>query len=231
MSATSCDSKLCFHNSDALITDSITFEGVENYEFNDVFEIKLVQDTTDKIIITADENNISSITFEQIGNRLYVDNKGNCDFIRGKKNIPELEIHAINIDTILVYEYCKIKSLNTLKFMYFNILYRTDIGYCDINIRNRQLRVSAWTLSGEYRITGDSDFVSLSASGVSEIYADSLTTDCLWIVHNSSKVIKANVSDSLSVFLLNQGNLYLGNEPNKIFEKYILATGTIIYNN
>ncbi len=196
---------------------------------NSSFNVKLVQDTCDKIILRGVESNIETVNMDQQGNWIHIHDKIGRDFFRGEKQIPELQIHAKNIDTLEIREFCNIKSANTLYYSYFSILFRADIGTCNINVRNRQLRLSAWSTSGHYILKGISDFVSLSVTGASVIDADSLTASCLWVVQNSTNNMKANVKDSMSVYITNSGNLILRTKPDRTFEQYLLGTGNIYF--
>ncbi len=226
----SCEKTDCIP-SDKIYTNEFTLpEGIINYRFNHIFELEIIEDTLDKIIIKADENNIDNISFAQDGNWLEINNSGICDVIRSEKNIPKLEIHARAIDTLDIREPCHIYNQDTLYYEKLVLNFYTDISSCDLTVYNSYFELTANTTSGLYHLSGHSYIMNTTLFGSNQLQADDFHSYRL-IIKNASTVnaLGGDCSEAF-IWIYGAGNVILKSVPDTM-QLYKYSSGELIFQN
>ncbi len=203
-------------NQDTLYESEHTVGFISNIALENSFFVKLIQDTCDKIILRADECNSETVSFSNKGNWLHISNTLGKDVFYGKKEIPELEIHAKNIDTITANAYCNIVSPDTLRFKYFTMLFYGEIGSCNVFVNNRFVGLSCTTISGKYLLSGKCVWSSISVSGYSETDASACKTGTVMVLSNTDKPIYVNAESAIRAYLLKDGDIVVNSMPNRV---------------
>lgn len=203
-------------------------KGVVDFYFNDAFEIKLVQDSSEQIIITADQNNIDKINFNHVSNKLIVENSGICDMIRGKKNIPSLEIHASEVDTLKFTEYCSVVSEDTLFYKYLYLYFSGEIGNCDIYVDNRNFVLSAGVKIGNFDVQGNTIWSQLSSEGASVVNTNKLKSMKSVVSSFSNRELSLNAQETVTINIYSSGDVVLCGAPDSIKVARLGSGGVIM---
>lgn len=222
-----CTDNDCFSNGDEIFENSISFDTISNISLDNSFNVKLVQDTCNKIIVFADKNNIETIGFQQDGTWIRISNKLGCDFFRGKKSLPELEIHAKTLDTIVAKGYCNIVSPDTLRYKYFSILFYGELGACDILVKNRFVGLSCWTVAGTYKLSGSTVWTSLSVNGSSQLDASQCKTETVLVLSNTNQPTYIEAEDAIAADIISTGDILISAMPDSIIRLRQFSTGKL----
>jgi len=207
-------------------TIEVPLDDFEKLFLNAHLEYELVQDSTDKLVITGGENVVNKVEWSISDDKtLSISNKNKCNFLRNERKVIKVEIHYTNIYNIHFEGTESLTTKGTLKTDYFVLLIRDGAG--PVNLDLDCISVSAdishgW---GDYVLTGTTEYASIGARSNGYCDTRGLTVNqSIYISQESSGNIKVNCGNlPLNGYLKSNGNIeYIGN-PDSI---NILNTGT-----
>ena len=197
---------------------------------NNEFEINLVQDTVNMMIITAFEKYAESVSYKTENRCLFIDNSYHCNFTKPKKNKINAEIHVKKISLIRVNSPSKLISENTL-------INDDEIGVI-VNPKffEAELKVDCrvfyfWNThlnGGKMYLYGNSEFLKLWNTSLFSVDASNLQTDNVFIDTNSKGTVNVTANKRLDCTIRSSGNVYYTGNPEIIFVNDTLSSGKLI---
>jgi hypothetical protein len=205
--STSCR-KILFNEAES--TREIKLDSFHGVIFKGIYNIYLIQDSTDRLIIRG-RNHIASIDAEVIKDTLKISlNKGFS--LNTNKN--SLELHFSNIKFIRTLDPVYISNKDTLKLE--NIVFETigEITETNLNLNCNFLNVatSANTL-GYQRFRGSAESCVFFCRYGSSFFADSLKCKTAEVINDSAGDIIVNASGNLKVYIWQNGNVSYKGSP------------------
>jgi len=178
--------------------------------FSGIYNIILVQDSTNKLIMKG-RNHIGSIDALIMNDTLMVDDHKKMSFNTNKNN---LELHFKNLNFIRTYDPVSISGSDTIRTDRLSIETLGEIAEVKMNLRCNSLDVatSANTL-GYQHYYGKTDFCYFFSRYGSSFFADSLICRSAIVYNESIGDVRINVSDYLQVFIWGNGNIYYKGSP------------------
>jgi len=182
-----------------------------------IYNIVLVQDSTNRLVITG-SNDIYSIDAVIINDTVIIDNHKIVSFNPDKNR---LMLHFTNLDHIATHDPVNISNRDTIvadHFVYHGV---GEITEANLVINCNQLIVanSANTL-GSFYFSGKASYCLFWNRYGSNMYAESLTCSDADIYTESIGSVTVNVSDHIRAFIRGPGNIYYyGNPVIEIEEK------------
>lgn len=217
----SCEKNSCLApEEDTLYTKEFPINEIRNLQFDHVFRVKLFDDSLNKIILKADKNNIDNVSFEKKNNWLTINNSGMCDIFRGQKNIPSLEIHADDLDTVWTDNHIILESPDTIRYERFYFIAYGDAADCNLKVDNYHLSLTAGTLGGSYKVTGRCRWAAYSVTGTSFLDASEMKCNIPIIVNASVNDLYAYSDEWVWARINNCGNVILPFEPDSVSVEY-----------
>jgi len=202
----------------------IHLEGFHTIKVSGIYNIILVQDSTDHLVITG-ENKISSISASVNSDTLNITNSKKMSLNPDKNT---LEIHFSTVERIVTWDPVNISGRGTIKA---ENLYLDALGeIANINLvldcKYLQLVNSANTLGNFYFKGKTGDCYLFNRYGC-RIFADSLLCRTAAVINESIGDVRINASENLLAYINGPGNIfYYGTPSVNIAEKR--GTGNVI---
>lgn len=193
---------------EVLINDSINI-----IEFNSMMDIILLQDTTNKALITCGENLQSDINILTENKTLYINNSIKYNFARDYERI-KLELHLKEIPQLKIRKPVSIITIDTFKT---NVFHLVDWGkYTNLNATiNANICIIGVSSDnfGHFTIKGKSVNATFSNWGSAFIFTDSLKTQNCTIYQKSIGDTYVNAQSTLRVYIETTGKVYYYGNP------------------
>lgn len=206
------------------------FRLLEVYEH---LEVVLIQDSTDKLVISGGENLLnfvsSEITSEGV---LILRNENKCNFLRKQNEKLKVEVHFTELINILFQGTEPMSCIDTIHSPYFVFLIRDGGGTVDLTVNSESVQGDISHGWGNYFLRGKSNFARIAAR--SNGYCDAtdlLVRDSIRFFSNTQGTIKLRANGiPLRGEILVDGDVWYTGFPSEI--DYIsFASGKLISKN
>ncbi len=220
----------CFQGTGKEITVIRKVEPFTKIKAGEKFEILLTQDTTqnEEIKITAGSHIIGQITTRVKDNKLTIENKNTCNFVRSYKRKILIEIRVKYLDDIEIYSASNLTSKDTLHFEKSNYLKLKNYGLGDINIKIKLGFLDVQSInSGNIFLEGFSNIFSCSIEEASQLHACKLLCDDIYIDCHTPLDCYVNPKIKLYANIFYKGNVFYKNTPSDTTKlKLVIKRGT-----
>lgn len=211
------------------ITREVEITGTfSTINFKNMFDVVLVQDTMDKVLVTCGKKLQSYVSIGVMDGILNCDQDTKYNWSRKYEKI-KLEIHFIALSEISIHEPVNIKNKGILNGPTFTLVdygkfseveLTVDLGICGIYMTSDNF--------GYFKIKGKCGFADIWGWGSSLVRADSLAAVNCNVLQRGIGSVYVNVSNELTVSLEYSGNVYYTNTPASIVIKEQKSTGQLI---
>jgi hypothetical protein len=215
LSATSCIDEALF-NGGAVVSENINLPAYSTIEVESTFEIELVSDTVNKVIVSCGENLQPYIKIEVVNDVLYLKHDIKNNWSR-KYDRVKLELHTkpfgnfsvrkpVRIYTTRVY---KAPSFGFVDFMKYSEL---DL---DLDVDDCMVVMSSDNF-GQYKLKGRAKRAHFWGWGSCSLNADSLQTEYCYVLHRGMGNVFVNATGQLDADIRFTGNVYYSGNPSTI---------------
>ena len=223
----SCD-KAFFDTGTETSREIVITETFSSINFKNIFDVTIIQDTINKIIITCGENLQAKVSAVVKEGQLVLDHSETNNWSRKYKHI-QAELHVITSPSIHVNAPINLKSIGTLKGELFWLCDYGKISEIDINIDVKSCGIYMSSDNfGVFKIKGKCENADLWGWGSAVVKADSLLAKNCHVKHRGFGDVYVNVSQQLAVSLEFSGNVYYTGNPSKIAIEEKLSSGSLI---
>ncbi len=220
----------CISDTGEKVSYEYNINSFDTLVINDNFNVSLIQDTVNKLIISAYEKYADATIFNIYENSLTLGNDYNCKFTKPEKSKINVKIHLKSISLIRVNAASKIISENTLiNNNETGIIVNTKFFEADLKINCRVFYFWNTHLNGgKMYLQGKTNILKLWNTSLFAVDASKLTTDSAYIENTSKGDIYANVNEYLSCVIKSSGNVYYYGSPPKITVNDTISSGRLI---
>ncbi len=220
-----CD---CFIRTGDITTQSRDLADFETIVAKDIFNVYISDDTTNSITIEGGENLIKNIFTEIENETLLIENQNTCNWTRSYKKDLYIYISATNLKNISIEGPINLYSTNTLKFDTLRIDINTGISSLDIDVDNSHTSLRIHSGTGDYKLSGKTNYSYLYSCGNSYINAQNLITNFTHIVHRSTGSSNVNVKEKFLIENIEHGTVYYTGNPDEKTIQNISKNGSLI---
>lgn len=219
----SCQKYALFDSGDK-VTAEFNLEDFTTLEIEDVFNLTLVSDTINKLIVTTGENLLDNISYEITDHVLYLYNYNKFRWTREYDRV-DLTLHTNNLEKIHIREPSNIKSEGIYKAEKLSI-----IGWSMVNQLNMIVDLDFLAInmgksnSGEYKVSGYANRYHVSGWGSSFIYTHELISNEVHVRQRSIGDVYVYALDKLSIDIETSGNVYYKGNPS-LLDSTITGSG------
>ena len=222
----SCDDSALFDSGKTVTKEIALTENFTTIEVKELFDIKLVNDTENKAILTCGENLLPGIKIYVENESLYLDQDLKYKWSRNYDKI-KLELHLISASYINVHKPCHIFTTDTFKSSNFILVDWGKFTDLDVllDVAYTSIQVSSDNY-GIYRLHGktqDADFVG---RGSIFVYAGDMEIRNCNVDTKSIGDFYLEVSKSLNATITSSGNIYYKGNP--VIVNDLKSTGKVI---
>jgi hypothetical protein len=205
-------------------TREISLEDFHDVKISGIFNLVLVQDSTDKLVITG-KNDIGSVDAITVNDTLIIDDHKKRSFNPDKNS---LVLHFTHIEQLELFDPVRLTNRDTIKAENFRFFAIGEIAEVKIVIKcNSLLLATNSNTLGYIYFNGIADNCWIWNRYGSCIYADSLQCNDATIYNESVGDVNINAADNINAFIRGPGNIgYYGNPVITISEKR--GTGKLI---
>jgi hypothetical protein len=198
-------------------TRLLSLEDFHAVEITGIYNIILVQDSTDRLVITG-KNDINSIDAKIKNDTLFINDHKKMSLNTERNTIA---LHFSNIDYMVTYDPVNVTNTGTIKadaFIYLAIGEIVEVRLA-VDCNFLYAVVSANTL-GYFHLTGKANDCAFFNRYGCSMFADSLSCKNAEIVNESIGDVHVNASDNIKAFIWGPGNIfYYGTPVIEIAEK------------
>lgn len=225
----SCEKEGLFNPGNTTSREVQLSSSINSIEVKAMFNITLVQDTTNKVIITCGENLQDNIDIYTKDSKLYLESSIKYNWSR-KYNKIDLELHLTNIPTINVRKPVYITTCDTFKTNQFYLIdweqftelnVTLDVNNCIIDVSSDNF--------GHYTLKGRATSATLNCWGSAFIYAENMKVNKCNVIQKSIGDVHVSVLDELNVSFKSTGKVYYYGNPSTIIVDTPISNSNLIH--
>lgn len=192
-----------------------------------LFDIRLVQDTTYKLVIRGYREVVNNIHVSQNKRKTTVSEDFSNHWYSGKSK-PVLEYHFVGLRYCRIEEPSRLSSPDTIHSNHLEVIVANELSEIDLVVDAGYLYLENWTTNtGNYSFRGKAHHYEVELHGSGRLQADSLHTKNAVIRQQSIGDIHIRTNDTLQVHSSGSGDVFYYGEPAEIiFEQS--ASGDLI---
>lgn len=200
--------KIIFNTEES--TKEINFVDFHAVKFSGIYNIVLIQDSTNRLVITG-KNDINSIDAIVKYDTLIIDNHSKISFNPYRNT---LALHVKNLNFMQTNDPVNLSNTGTLVADNFFLVAIGEIAEVRLKVECKSLTVvnSANTL-GYFNIKGTTDYCSFFNRYGAAVFADSLYCRDAEITNESIGDVHINASRSIRAYIRGPGNIYYYGAP------------------
>ncbi len=196
------------------VIEEITVGKITTLIINDVFNVYITPDSTNRLAIECGENQIKTIKaiYDSTNHKLTLDNTVRIRGVQGYKPI-NVNLHTNVLTEIIVEQAAGIYLTDTLHVSNFLLTHNGDMGDCNLILNTERIEITMNDNAGKYIFSG--------------------RTNRLFIYNRGMSVVDAKELQALEIecIQLSAGNCYLSAKEKLIWKIYrngnIFQNGTV----
>jgi hypothetical protein len=217
----------CFQSAGEVTTVKRNIDSFDILELRDYVQIELYDTSTFFVEITAPRNLISDISTEVRDNKLKIENRNTCNFVRSFKNRVHVRIYAPRFSNIQNYSTGNVSCVNVISDPIFKIENRNAAGTIDLHIDADTATVATHTGVCDVKVRGTSLITNLFNQGLGTVDARELITTDAFVNNSSINDVFVNCNGYFFAYIAFSGNVYYNGNPNYI-DRDIQGDGKLI---
>ncbi len=224
------ENRRCFKTVGSEATKTLILPTFDKLLLKEHIEYVLIQDSTNQLIIRGGENVINFIAWElDDENRLKIENKNKCSFLRKLSNKIIVEIHYTEVNDIHFEGTENLTNVGTLKGSYLSLLIRDGAGSVNLNLDVPLTYADISHGWGDYTFTGKTEYAEIRArsNGYCNVFGLKVR-DSIYTSSSTAGTIKLKADGiPLRGELLTNGKIIYRGTPSLIDVK-ITGTGSLV---
>lgn len=178
------------------------------------FNLNLIQDSINKVVVKGGENLVRRIEFEKRNDSLYIINKNSCRFLRSYDKEISIDLYYKDIDYFKFDGGDTARFINPLNSSYFKFRMRDGGGTVYLNVDSDYIDINLESGSGDIFIKGSSFYSRLFLNSTGYLHGDSLVSNNLDALNYGSGKLYCNADSSQFVAsIIHVGNIYYRGTP------------------
>lgn len=189
------ENRTCFKSTGKEKTISISLPYFNKLWLNPHLEYVLIQDSTDRLVITGGENLVNLVEWNIDSDYVLTITNGNkCNFLRKLDKKIRVEIHFTNVYNLHFEGTEPLTNVDTLDMPYFVMLIRDGAGSVNLNLKSIVLQADISHGWGDYTLGGKTQIAHIAArsNGYCDVTALQVT-DSMYVSSETSGTIKVRV--------------------------------------
>jgi hypothetical protein len=224
----SCKKNALFDSGKTITREVSIQEYFSCIDVKKTFDITLVQDTIQKVLITCGENLQSLVSANVTDSTLVLDNDVKYKWSRRYEKI-KLEVHLMVTPRIDAHEPINLKTRGVLEGDNFTFKDWSRISEADVELDVKSCEIFMVSDNfGYIKLKGKTTRAYLEGWGTCRLRADSLIITNCYVQHRGMNDVYVNVTDQLVVSLEFTGNVCYTGHPGQLIIEKQTSTGRLI---
>lgn len=224
------EERTCFKGSGDLVRETVQLPDFSSIEIHDRIRVILIQDTLNHVVIETGSRLIKNVEARVTGNKLYIDDHNDCDFLRSFTYPVNVFVHFKKIDTFWYYGAGSVYATDTIFADSLVLNCQEATGKTEFLINARKLYLNLHTGVSEYQVKGRADELYLYSRGTAPIHAEGVMGRYVWANNYSPLPFYVRSAETLVAFIQYKGDIVYYGKPTLIDERNQNLGGRLIGN-
>ena len=209
---------------------NVALEEFDTLTLNSVFNVELIQGTTNSISIEGAEKIIEKVDFNIENNTLTLLNNFKGNWIYPKKNKITVKLTVNNLSRINANETCNIRTLNTLTGNEIGLVMTSKLNEATFAVDcNSFYFWNNFPCGGKINLSGSTNELKLWNVALMSVDAKNLVSNVVSIENSSKGDCRINCIQKLTYSIKGEGNIFLTGDPTELLKIEETSTGKLIY--
>jgi hypothetical protein len=209
---------------------NVALEEFDTLTLNSVFNVELIQGTTNSISIEGAEKIIEKVDFNIENNTLTLLNNFKGNWIYPKKNKITVKLTVNNLSRINANETCNIRTLNTLTGNEIGLVMTSKLNEATFAVDcNSFYFWNNFPCGGKINLSGTTNELKLWNVALMSVDAKNLVSNVVSIENSSKGDCRINCIQKLTYSIKGEGNIFLTGDPTELLKIEETSTGKLIY--
>ena len=209
---------------------NVALEEFDTLTLNSVFNVELIQGTTNSISIEGAEKIIEKFDFNIENNTLTLLNNFKGNWIYPKKNKITVKLTVNNLSRINANETCNIRTLNTLTGNEIGLVMTSKVNEATFAVDcNSFYFWNNFPCGGKINLSGSTNELKIWNVALMSVDAKNLVSNVVSIENSSKGDCRINCIQKLTYSIKGEGNIFLSGDPTELLKIEETSTGKLIY--
>jgi hypothetical protein len=209
---------------------NVALEEFDTLTLNSVFNVELIQGTTNSISIEGAEKIIEKVDFNIENNTLTLLNNFKGNWIYPKKNKITVKLTVNNLSRINANETCNIRTLNTLTGNEIGLVMTSKLNEATFTVDcNSFYFWNNFPCGGKINLSGSTNELKIWNVALMSVDAKNLVSNVVSIENSSKGDCRINCIQKLTYSIKGEGNIFLTGDPTELLKIEETSTGKLIY--
>lgn len=205
--------RTCFKNAGTYAKWEKNIPPFDVLTINGDFDLMLIQDTINKIIVEGGKNLIPFLTYKYNENQLTLFNKNRCNFLRNYKHRIWVTLHFTSFKKLLFKDAGTIQNKDTLNFNILELLNDNSSGSVNLTLKAKEIYTKIIIGTADIKLNGTVEYSYAYNGSFGLIDLSNLYTSDALCYNNGTGAIKIYSNYLLKIQLDGTGNVYVYGNP------------------
>ena len=209
---------------------NFSLEEFDTLTLNSVFNVELIQGTTNSISIEGAKKIIEKVDFNIENNNLTLVNNFKGNWVYPKKNKITVKLTVNNLSRINANETCNIRTINTLTGNELGLVVTGKLNEATLAVDcNSFYFWNNFPCGGKINLSGSTNELKIWNVALMSVDAKNLLSNIVSIENSSKGDCRINCIQKLTYSIKGEGNIFLSGNPIELFKIEETSTGKLIY--
>jgi hypothetical protein len=209
---------------------NFSLEEFDTLTLNSVFNVELIQGTTNSISIEGAKKIIEKVDFNIENNNLTLVNNFKGNWVYPKKNKITVKLTVNNLSRINANETCNIRTINTLTGNELGLVVTGKLNEATLAVDcNSFYFWNNFPCGGKINLSGSTNELKIWNVALMSVDAKNLLSNIVSIENSSKGDCRINCIQKFTYSIKGEGNIFLSGNPIELFKIEETSTGKLIY--
>ncbi|WP_372751228.1 GIN domain-containing protein [Labilibaculum sp.] len=217
---TSCESLNPFEDEGEYTEQKVDLSGVTSIQNDNTFEITLIEDDEEYLLLKGGENKLAKVSIEIDDNQAVIDHSQDNNITN--LDLIEAEFHLKNLQTISVNAPADFTSNEELSGnrLNINITSLSELVEMNLNLQYDSLYFHAYgSTAGGYEFSGSCPTASYVLNGIINIKASTLESNQVILAQNGTGEVHVWANTLLIANIYSSGDIYYTGNPEIVINR------------
>ncbi len=223
------DERSCFKGSGDRVSEERSPGYFHSISVFDLINIRMIQDSTDRVVVRGGENILGLVTTEIENGVLTIRDENKCNWLRSLPVNIEVDVHFTEMRNIRNEGSGTLTCEGRIEEDFFEFHSWRTISKNYLNVSAEEVIVQLHAGGSYVEVQGTADMSLYYNSGRGKLKAEGLVSHSIWADNKSEGEIRCTIDGGVLWYMLDgQGSTYYAGEASQFIEVSRLGEGDLI---
>ena len=223
------EDRTCFKGSGDQVTEERSPGYFHSIEIYDLIDIKLIQDSTDHVVLRCGENILGHVSTEVENGVLTIRDENKCNWLRSLPVDIEIDVHFTEMRHVRNEGSGTLTCAGQIQADVFAFHSWHTVSKNYLNVAADELYVQLHAGGSYVEVQGSARMSFYYNSGRGKLRAEGLLSENIWADNKSEGDIKCSIDGGTLWYILDgKGSIFYNGQPSEIIEVSRLGDGELI---